>query len=251
MRRGVTFPAVRAAQPSSNRCIERDVEPPAELAAHLAFDADQLEPARPMQRERRLAGRFDPCHHGMEAMSAGHVEASRSARPCRCPGRDGRAARRPSPRRSCGRRLAPCTERATRTRPPIRRSRRRLRRARLTARRATTADPPTTASRGRTSRSRSRPRGCRSCASPLHRRVSRGAAAQNEKLTAARHGWSGVPSPASRAACDRVSSIGDLQLREDVRDVVPHGLRAQVEHPSDLRVRLAVGDKVEDFALAL
>ena len=42
--------------------------------------------------------------------------AARSAAACRCPGRCGRGGRRPSPRRWCGTRRAPCTATASRSR---------------------------------------------------------------------------------------------------------------------------------------
>ena len=42
---------------------DHDVEPPAELAADLAFGADDLEAAPPVQRDRRVVPADDPCDH--------------------------------------------------------------------------------------------------------------------------------------------------------------------------------------------
>ena len=93
-----------------------DVEPAVELAADLALDADELEAAPGVQGPSGRAGGLDAGHHGVEARRPGDVDEVRRAAPCRCPGRCGRGRRRPSPRRSCGRRPAPCRARARRSR---------------------------------------------------------------------------------------------------------------------------------------
>jgi len=49
-----------------------DVEPPSELAAHLSFEAHDLERARAVERDRRLVIADDPGDDGVEAV-----------RPCR------------------------------------------------------------------------------------------------------------------------------------------------------------------------
>ncbi len=45
-------------------------------------------------------------------------------------------------------------------------------------------------------------------------------------------------------ADNRVCSVGDLQLGEDVGDVVAHRLRTKVELLRDRRVRVSLGDEV-------
>ncbi len=50
-------------------------------------------------------------------------------------------------------------------------------------------------------------------------------------------------------ADNRVCSVGDLQLGEDVGDVVAPRLRAQVELLGDGGVRVPLGDDVEDLEL--
>jgi hypothetical protein len=50
---------------------------------------------------------------------------------------------------------------------------------------------------------------------------------------------------------DGLGSVGYLQLGEDVGDVVPHGLRAQVELFGDRGVRVPPGDELKDLALAV
>src|SRR5687767_6265818 len=51
---------------SEQQLHDRDREPPLELAADLARDAGQLEPARRVERPRGVAGRLDPRHHRVE-----------------------------------------------------------------------------------------------------------------------------------------------------------------------------------------
>ena len=48
-------------------------------------------------------------------------------------------------------------------------------------------------------------------------------------------------------ADDRLGSVSDLQLGEDVRDVVANGFRAQRQLPGDPRVGVSLRDKVEDL----
>src|SRR5918992_655114 len=58
-----------------------------------------------------------------------------------------------------------------------------------------------------------------------------------------------------QASPDRIhgglDAVLDLQLHEDVRDVVLHRLRTDVELLGNLRVVLAVGDQPKDFGLAV
>src|SRR5204863_7759272 len=50
---------------------------------------------------------------------------------------------------------------------------------------------------------------------------------------------------------DRLGSIGDAELVEDVRDVVADRLVADAEPGPDLGVRAALGDQLEDLVLAV
>ena len=97
-----------------------DVEPAVELAADLALDADELEAAPGVERPRRRSRGLDAGDHGVEPRRPGDRRRAGSAAPCRSPrpGATGRRTR--SPRRWCGRRPAPCTARARRTRRPCR-----------------------------------------------------------------------------------------------------------------------------------
>jgi len=45
--------------------------------------------------------------------------------------------------------------------------------------------------------------------------------------------------------------VSDLELREDVRDVVPHSLLAEEKSARDRLVALAPSDQLEHFPLAL
>src|SRR5438067_11121483 len=49
----------------------------------------------------------------------------------------------------------------------------------------------------------------------------------------------------------RLDAVVDLELHQDVRDVVLHRLRADVELSRDLRVVLAVRDQLQDLDLAV
>ena len=61
----------------------------------------------------------------------------------------------------------------------------------------------------------------------------------------------GVPAQAGFAGLeDGLSSVGDLQLGEDVGDVVAHGLGTDEEVPGDFGVVVTLGDEVEDLTLA-
>src|SRR5215210_4118085 len=57
--------------------------------------------------------------------------------------------------------------------------------------------------------------------------------------------------PRLSGANDGLSTVGDLQLGEDVRDVVAHRLRTQRELLCDGRVWATLGDEVQDLALAV
>ena len=50
---------------------------------------------------------------------------------------------------------------------------------------------------------------------------------------------------------DRLSAVGDAELREDVRDVVADRLRAEHEVARDVGVRATLGYELEDLALAI
>ncbi len=96
-----------------------DVEPAAELAADLAFDADQIEAARQRagtatRRRPPRCGRSRLWNPESRAMSTSLVEEQPPDPADRC----GRGARTRSPPRWCGRRPAPCTATATRNRRP-------------------------------------------------------------------------------------------------------------------------------------
>ena len=99
---------------------ERHVEPPVELAAGLAFDADERETAACVQCSGRRAGRLDPGEDCVEPAALGDVEQFSQQQRFRCPGRLGRGARRSSPPRWCDRRPARDTATARRTRRPRR-----------------------------------------------------------------------------------------------------------------------------------
>jgi hypothetical protein len=57
--------------------------------------------------------------------------------------------------------------------------------------------------------------------------------------------------PRHSGSDDGPSTIGDLQLGEDVRDIVAHRLRTQSESLCDGRVWAALGDEVQDLTLAV
>src|SRR5438046_1808799 len=64
------------------------------------------------------------------------------------------------------------------------------------------------------------------------------------------------PASADAKACftranDRFGAIGDLQLAQNVRHVVPYRLGAQDQPRGDLRIPGASSDQVEDFTLAV
>ena len=132
-------------------CMTATDEPAVELAADLALDADQLEAAAGVQRPRGVAAGLDAADHRVEPRLAWRPRPAARAAPCRCRARCGPGARRPSPRRSCGRRRAPCTARARRSRPPdASRRRRRSRRTRRCAPPAIPAAARSSAGRCRT-----------------------------------------------------------------------------------------------------
>src|SRR5215218_989153 len=61
----------------------------------------------------------------------------------------------------------------------------------------------------------------------------------------------GVAQPGFPCPHDRLSTVGYLQLSEDVRYVVADGLLAEVEVRGDLRVAATLSDEVKDLALAV
>src|SRR6185295_7441585 len=62
----------------------------------------------------------------------------------------------------------------------------------------------------------------------------------------------GLPTQSGLAgADDRLAPVGDAELVEHVRDVVPDGLVADLEPPGDLGVRLAASDQLEHLVLAV
>ena len=71
-----------------------------------------------VQRARRHAARLDAGDHGVEPRVTGDVDEAGRGAGARCRARCGRGARTRSPRRWCGRRPAPCTATATRSRRP-------------------------------------------------------------------------------------------------------------------------------------
>ena len=52
-------------------------------------------------------------------------------------------------------------------------------------------------------------------------------------------------------AQDDLGAVRHLQLADNVRDLVAHGLGAEDEARGDLRVFRTLGEQLEDFALAL
>jgi hypothetical protein len=60
-----------------------------------------------------------------------------------------------------------------------------------------------------------------------------------------------LPQTRFSGADDRLGSVGDLQLGEDVRDVVAHGLRAEGELPGDRGVGMALGYELKDLTLSV
>ena len=52
----------------------RDVEPAVELAADLAFDADELEATLGVQRPRSRPAGLDAGHHGVEPRGPGDLD---------------------------------------------------------------------------------------------------------------------------------------------------------------------------------
>ena len=138
-----------------------DVEPLAELPAHLAFGADDDEPARPVQRDRRVVLPGDAGDHRMEAVGLGQPQQfveQLAPDACAAGVRDGG---RPSPRPWWRTRGGPGRWRANRTPRSRRRPRRRGRDGRRSARRSTAPARRACGAPCRRGRSTRRRSGCR------------------------------------------------------------------------------------------
>ena len=97
------------------------VEPAAELPADLAFGAHELEPARGVQRDRRVVAPGDPRDHRVEAVRLRRGGAARRGPSARCRGPGSRRAGTPSSRPWWSRPAAAGTATTTRSPPRARR----------------------------------------------------------------------------------------------------------------------------------
>src|SRR5215212_2519400 len=66
-----------------------------------------------------------------------------------------------------------------------------------------------------------------------------------------RRGPLASPEPCLTGTDDCLGSIGDLQFRKDVRDVIADGFWTQLEAPGNLGVGLVLGDQGKDLVLPL
>src|SRR6266700_5625009 len=60
-----------------------------------------------------------------------------------------------------------------------------------------------------------------------------------------------LPQPYRPRGIHRFRPVGDLELRENVGDMVAHGLGTQDEASSDVGIGLALGDQGEDLVFAI
>src|SRR5262249_27699590 len=70
------------------------------------------------------------------------------------------------------------------------------------------------------------------------------------EYSAAAELWTALAEARLARKHDRLRSVLDIELREDARDVVADGLRAQAEVRRDLRIVAAPGDQLDQLALA-